>query len=61
MKFLIPLKFALSQDFLTSAGNMVLSTKFMGFGLKWDTSDFDSPKTGNTFFNYFYNNLKDLV
>ena len=49
-----------NQAFLTSAGNLVTSAKFLDSGMKCDTSEPDSPKTGNEFFNYFTMTLKNL-
>ena len=57
--FLIYFKVSFIQVFLTSAGNMVTSVKFMGFGMKWDTSEPNYPKAGNELFNYFTTNLNN--
>ena len=51
IKFLISFKVALNQAFFTSAGNLETSEKFMGSGMKCDTSDTYYPKLGNEFFN----------
>ena len=58
---LISLKVAFIQAFLTSAGNMVASEKFLGYGIKWDTSDPASPKVGTELFNSFKTYLKTLL
>ena len=39
---------------------MESSEQFLGSRIKWDTSDPDSPKAGNEFFNYFKTTLKTL-
>ena len=51
IKFLIYFNFSFNQDFLTSAGNLAISTKLLGSGMKSDTSNPDSPKLGNQLFN----------
>ena len=53
IKFLIYFKLAFIQAFLASEVNLKTSTKFLGFGINWDTSEPDSPKLGNEFFNCF--------
>ena len=44
---LIDFKVAFNQAFLESAGNLVNYEKFMGPGMKCDTSDPYYPKVGN--------------
>ena len=58
--FLIYFRFPFNQDFLTSAGNLVTSAKFMVSGMKCDTSDNDSPKVGSELFNSFTPALNNL-
>ena len=56
--FLIYFKIYFSQSLLTSFGNLATSAKFLGSGMKWDTSEPDSPKVVNELFNYFTKTLK---
>ena len=58
IKFLISIKVAFNQAFLTSAGNMVTSKKFLGSGMKCDTYEPGYPKEGNEYFNSFTKDLK---
>ena len=58
IRFLISFRVAFSRVFFNSAGNLVTSEKFLGSGMKWDTSETDSTKSGNEFFNYFKTILK---
>ena len=58
--FLISFDVNFNQAFLVSAGNLVTSEKFLGYGMNCDTSDTDSPKSGNEFFNDFPMTLKAL-
>ena len=60
IKILIYFKVAFNQEFLTSAGNLVTSTKLLGFGMKCDTSEPDFTKIGNVLFNSFTAVLKNL-
>ena len=55
---LISLKVALIEDFLTSTGNLATYEKLLGSGMKWSTSEHDSPKEGNERFNYFKTTLR---
>ena len=57
---LIDFKVAFNQSFLESSGNLVNYAKFMGPGMKCDTSDPDSPKLGNSFFSLFATALETL-
>ena len=45
---------------LTSTVNLVNFEKLLGSGIKWNTSDTDSSKAYNEFFNYFTTKLKTL-
>ena len=45
---------------MNSTGNLVTPEKFLGSGIKCDTSDPDSPKAGNELFNYFTMTLNTL-
>ena len=45
--FVIYFNVAFNQAFLKSAGNLVTSEKFLGSGIKCDTSGPDYPKVGN--------------
>ena len=60
IRFLSCFKDAFTQSFLTSAGNLVTYTEFLGYGIKCNTSDPGSPKVGNEFFNSFTKYLKTL-
>ena len=51
IKFLDSFKVAFNQAFLTSAGNLVNSEKFLGSKMKCDTSEPEFTKLGNEFFN----------
>ena len=44
-------RFSFSQIFFTPAGILETSAKFLGYGMKCDTSDSDFPKVGNELFN----------
>ena len=44
----ISLRFAFSQGFLIFSDNFFTSAKFLGSGMKWDTSEPDSPKVANS-------------
>ena len=57
---LIYFKVAFNQAFLKSAGNLVTSTKFLGFGMKCATYEPDSPKADNRLFNMLTTFLKTL-
>ena len=59
-KFVISLNFSFNLAFLTSDGNLVTSEKFLGSGVKCDTSKPDFPKVENQFFNLFITSLKTL-
>ena len=56
----ISYKIAFNQSFLTYAGNLVTSAKFMSSGMKCNISDPDYPKVGNAFFISFKTSLKAL-
>ena len=60
IRFLIYFKVSFNQAFLTSVGNMVTSVKLLGYGMNWDTSETDSPKSGNEFLNSFTTTLNTL-
>ena len=60
IKFLISFKVDFNQAFFTSAGNLVTSEKFLGYGIKCDTSEPDSTKLYNAFFNSFTTALNNL-
>ena len=60
VKFLISFKVYFNQAFLKYADNLVTSENFLGSGMKCDTSDPDSPKVGNSFFNSFTTPLNTL-
>ena len=47
IKYLIYFRVGFNQDFLISVGNMVTSTEFIGSGIRFDTSEPNSPKEGN--------------
>ena len=61
IRFLISFRFAFSQGFFIWSDNFVTSAKFVGSGMKWETSEPDSPKGVNSCENIFYNSLKYLV
>ena len=44
--FLIYFLVAFSQGFFMSSDNLVNSEKFVGSGMKWETSEPDSTKSG---------------
>ena len=54
-------KVYLNQAFLTSAGNLVTYVKFLGSGMKFDTSESDSPKLFNSLFSSFTTGLNNLL
>ena len=60
IRFSIAFNVDCSEVFLTSIISLVTSAKFLGSGMKRDTSDTDSPKDGNEFFNYFTKTLNNL-
>ena len=60
IKVLIPFKVAFIQAFLTSAGDLVTSTGFLGYGIKWGIYEPGYPKADNELFNYFTATLKNL-
>ena len=60
IQFLIYFEVYFSQAFLTSTGNMVTPEKFLGPGMKWETSDPDYPKSRNELFDSFKTTLKTL-
>ena len=47
IRFFIYLRFAFSQGFLMFSDDFVTSAKFLGSGLKWETSEPDSPEAVN--------------
>ena len=47
IKYLIYFKVYFNEDFLTSSGDLVTSTKIIGSGMTCDTSEPDSPKAGD--------------
>ena len=47
IRFLISFRVAFSQCFFLLSDNFVTSEKFLGSGMKWETSDPDSPRGGN--------------
>ena len=49
-----------NQAFLTSAGNIVSSEKFLGSGIKFDTFETDYTKVVNEIFISFTTDLKNL-
>ena len=51
IKFLIYFKVDFNQAFLESAGNMVTSEKFLGYGMKCDTYEPVYFKVGNELFH----------
>ena len=53
-------KVSFNQAFLTSAGNLVTSAKFLVSGMKCDTSETDYPKSGNELFKSFTTDLNIL-
>ena len=57
---MISFKVAFYQAFLVSASNLVAYKKFLGSGMKCDTSEPDYPKVGNSFFSPFTTSLKTL-
>ena len=60
IKVLISFKVAFNQSFLTSDGNLVTSSKLLGYEMKCDTSDPDSTKLGNALFSSFATSLNNL-
>ena len=60
IKFLISFKVAYSQACLKYYGSLVTSAKFLGSGMKCDTSDPDYPKVNNELFHSFTTSLKTL-
>ena len=46
--FFIPLRVAFNQGFLIFSNSFVTSVKFLGSGMKWETSEPDSPKAVNS-------------
>ena len=57
---LIYFKITFSLSFFTSSGNLVTSYKFLGSGMKWYTSDPNSPGELNELFIYFTKTLNTL-
>ena len=51
-------KVASNQAILTYTGNLVTSAKFLGSGMKCDTSDTDYTKLRNGFFSLFITAVK---
>ena len=60
IKFSIYFKLAFSQAFLTSAGNIVIPTKVLGYGTKCDNSKPYYTKLGNASFISFTTNFETL-
>ena len=60
INFLMYFKVAFNQDFLTSAGNLVIFVQLLGSGMKCDTSDPNYIKVGNEIFDSFKTSLKTL-
>ena len=60
IKFLISFKATFNQYFLTYSGNLVTSEKFLGYGIKCDTSEPDYPNVGNDLSNSFATDLHNL-
>ena len=58
--FLISLKVAFNQAFLEPADNIVTYEKFLGYGVKCDTSEPNSKKLGNEVFSSFTTYLNNL-
>ena len=56
--FLFHFKIAFNQTFLTSDGNLVNSEKYLGSGIKCDTSETNYTKVRNGLFNSFTTDLK---
>ena len=48
VRFLISFCVAFSQVLFMSSENMVTSEKFLGSGMKWETSEPDLPKVGKS-------------
>ena len=46
--FFISFIFVFNQGFLIFSENFVTSAKFLGYGMKWETSEPDSPKLVNS-------------
>ena len=61
LSFLISLRFSFSQGFFMFYDYFVTSAKFLGYVIKWETSEPDSPKGVNVCKNIFYNRTKYLV
>ena len=60
INILISFKVSFNQSFLIYSGNLVASEKFLGSGMKCDTSKPNYPKVVNVFFTYFTTSLKTL-
>ena len=60
IQFLISFKVAFNQSFLTSAGNLVTSEKFLGSEMKCDTSENDYTKLSYALFSSFTTALETL-
>ena len=59
IRFFIYFKVYFNQAFLTSTGNLMNNTKFLGYGMKCETSDPDYTKVVNAFFILFTTALKN--
>ena len=48
IRFSISFRVAFSQGFFMLSDNFFTSTEFLGYGMKWETSEPDSPKGVNS-------------
>ena len=60
MNYFLSFKVAFSQAFFTSTGHVDTSTKFLCSGIKWDTSEPESPNVVKEFFNQFTTDLNTV-
>ena len=60
IRLFISLRVSFIQDFLIFSDNFVTWAKFLGYGMKWETSEPDSPKAYNSC-NFFYYCTEYLV
>ena len=60
IRFFISLRVAFGQGLFMFSDNLVTSEKFLGSGMKWETSEPDSPKVLNSCEIYFTTVLNTL-